>query len=71
MCPMGIWIIVSMLRWLRIAEEYDGVSSHTGSTKTTRKGVVVSVDEVRAWRIAFLMSPGSYSVFAMHDSVSR
>ena len=71
MCHVGIWISVSRLGWLRIAAEYHGVSSHTGSTRTTKKGVVVSVGEAREWGIAFLMSPGSYSGFAMHDLVSR
>ena len=71
MCPVGIWITVSRLGWLRIVAEYHGVSSHTGSTSTTKKGAVVSVDEARAWRIAFFMSPGSYSGFAMHDHVNR
>ncbi len=71
MCPIGIWMNVSILLWFRIAAEYHGVSSHTGSTITTKKVVVVSVDEARACRIAFLMSPGSYSGFAVHDPVSR
>ena len=72
MCHVGNRISVSRLGCLRIAVEYHGVSSETSSTKTTRKGVVVSVEEERALRIAFLMSPGSYySGFAMPDSVSR
>ena len=71
MWPAGIWIRVSMLGWLRIAAEDHGVSSHTGSTMTTNSGVVVSVEDARAWRIAFLMSPGSYSGFAMHEPVRR
>ena len=48
MCPAGIWMSVSRLLWLRIAPEYQGVSSHTGSSMTNKKGVVVSVDEARA-----------------------
>ena len=56
--------------WLRIVVEYEGVSSQTGSTMPTKKGVVVFVDEATACRIAFLMSPGSYSGFAVHDLVS-
>jgi len=56
---------VSRLLWLRIVAEYHGVSSKTESTMTTKKGVVVSGDEARACRIAFLMSPGSYSGFAV------
>jgi len=71
MCPVGIRINVSRLGRLRIAVEYHGVSSQTGSTTTIKKGVVVSVDEARAWRIAFLTSLGSYSGFATHDPVSR
>ena len=55
MCPVGIWISVSRLRWLRIAAEDHGVSSHTGRTNTTKCDVVVSVEEASAWRIAFLM----------------
>ena len=62
---------VSRLLLLRIAAEYHEVSSQTGSTMTTKKGVVVSVDEARAYRIAFLMSPGSYSGFAVHEPVRR
>jgi hypothetical protein len=62
---------VFRLRWLRIAAEYQGVSSHSGSTMTTKKGVVVSVDEARACRIALLMSPGSHSGFAVHEPLSR
>ena len=62
---------VSKLWWLHIAEEYRGVSSHTESTMITKKGVVVSVDEARACRIAFLMSLGSNSGFAVHDPVRR
>ena len=71
MWPVGIWIRVSMLGWLRIAAEDHGVSSHTGSTMITICGVVVSVEDARACRIAFLMSPGSYSGFAMHEAVRR
>ena len=71
MCLVGIWMSVSKLGWLRIATEYKGVSSQTGSTMTTKKGVVVSVDEARACRIAFLMSLGSYSGFLVHDHASR
>ena len=47
MCLVGIWIRVSRLGWLRIAAEHHGVSSQTGSTTTTKRGVVVSVDEAR------------------------
>ena len=71
MCPMGIWMSVSRSGWLFIVADYQKVSSRTGSTKTTKKGFVVSVDEARAWRIAVLVFPGSYSSFAMHDHVSR
>jgi hypothetical protein len=51
MSLVGIWIIVSRLGWLRIAAEYHGLSSQMGSTRITRKGVVVSVDEARAWKL--------------------
>ena len=71
MCLVGIWMNVSKLGWLRIVAEYHGVFSQTGSTKTNKKGVVVSVDEARAWGITFLMSLGSYSGFAVHDLVYR
>ncbi len=71
MCLVGIWMIVFRLGWLRISAEYHGVSSQMDSTRITRMGVVVSVDEARAWRIAFRMSPGLYSGFAMHDLVRR
>jgi outer membrane protein assembly factor BamA len=71
MCPAGIRMSVSKLWWLRIDEEYQGVSSQTGSTMTTKKDVVVSVDEARACRIAFCMSPGSYSGFAVHEHVRQ
>ena len=62
---------VSRLLWFRIVAEYHGVSSQTGSTMTTEKGVLVYVDEARACKLAFLMSPGSYSGFAVHDHVRR
>ena len=62
---------VSRLVWLRIVAEYERVSSQTGSATTTEKGFVVSVDEAMAYRIAFLMSLGSYSGFAVHESVRR
>jgi len=71
MSLVGIWIIVSRLGWLRIAAEYHGLSSQMGSTRITRKGVVVSVDEARACSTAFRMSSGSYSGFAMHDPIRR
>ena len=71
MCLVGILMSVSKLGWIRIAAEYQGVFFQTGSTKTTKKGVVVYVDEARARRIAFLVSLGSYSRFAVHDPVSR
>ena len=71
MCPAVIWMSVSRLLWLRIAAEYHGVSSQMGSTMTTKKGVVVYVDEARACRTAFLMSPGSYSGFALHEPVRQ
>jgi hypothetical protein len=71
MWPVGIWIRVSMLGWLRIAAEDHGVSSHTRSTMTTKSGVDVAVEDARACRIAFRMSPGSYSGFAMHEPVRR
>jgi len=71
MCPAGFWMRVSRLVWLRIVAEYQGVSSQTGSTMNPRKGVVVFVDEARACRIAFLMSPGSYSGFAVQDPGRR
>ncbi len=62
---------VSRFRWLRIAVEYQGVYSQTVSTMATRKGIVVSADEIRAWMIAFLMSPGSFSGIAVHELVSQ
>ena len=71
MFPVGIWMSVSRLLLLRIAAEYQGVSSQTGRTMTTKKDVVVSVDEARACRIAFIMSPGSYYGFAVHEHVRR
>ncbi len=71
MWPVGIWMSVSRLRWLRIPAEVHGVSSQTGSTKTTKKGVVVFSEEERACRTAFLMSSGSYSGLAVHEPVKR
>ena len=62
---------VSRLRWLHVAADYKGVSPHTDSTMTTKKGIVLLVDEARTCRIAFLMSPGSYSEFVVHEHVSR
>ncbi len=71
MCPVGIWTRVSTLRWLRIPAEFQGISSQTGRTMTTKKGVVVCSDEPRAWRTAFRMSSGSYSGLAIQEPVSR
>ncbi len=71
MCPEGIWMSVSKLGWLRIAAKHQGVSSQAGSTITTKSGVVVSVEEANACRLTFLMSPGSYSGFAMQKPIRR
>jgi hypothetical protein len=71
MWPVGIWMRVSRLRWLRIPAEVHGVSSHTGSTKTTRKGVVVFSDDERACKTALFISSGSYSGLAVHEPVIR
>ena len=62
---------VSRLWWLRIAVEFQGVSSQTKSTMTTKKGVVVSVEDAKALIITFLVSPGSYSGFTVHEPVRR
>jgi hypothetical protein len=40
----------------RIAAEFHGVSSQTGSIKTTRKGVSYTSEEERAWRTDLSMS---------------
>ena len=71
MCPVGIWMSVFMLEWPRIVVDDHGVSSHTGRAMTTKSGVVVSVEDARACKIVFLMSPGSYFGFEMHEPVSR
>ena len=71
MCPVGIWMIASKLGWLRMAADYDDVSSQMGSTRITRHEVFVFVDEARTCRTAFRMSSGSYYGFAMHDPVRR
>ncbi len=71
MCPAGIRMRVDMLWWPRIAVEFHGVSSHTGSIKTTRKGVSFASEEERAWRTALSISSGSYSGLAMHEPVQR
>ena len=71
MCPAGIWMSASRLWWLCIFVEHQGVSSQTGRTMTTKKGVIVSVEDARACRIAFLITPGSYSGFAVHEPVRR
>ncbi len=68
---VGIWVRVSRLRWLRIPAEVHGVSSQTGSTKITKKGVVLSTDEERACITAFRMSSGSNSGLAVHEPVRR
>ncbi len=46
------------------------MSSQMGSTMAAKKGIVVSMDEASACRIAFLMSHGSYSGFAMYEPVN-
>ena len=72
MCPMGIWIRV--LGWggsvsLRSTMGY--FPRRVRSTRTAKKGILAYVDEASAWRIAFLISPGSCSGFGMHDLASR
>ena len=60
-----------MLWWPRIAVEFRGMSSYTGSIKTTRKEVSYASEEERAWRTALSISSGSYSGLAMHEPVQR
>ena len=55
---VGIRMRVSRLRWLRIPAAVHGVSSQTGSTKTTKNGVMVSSDEERTCITALRMSSG-------------
>ena len=62
---------VGMLWWPRIAAEFYGVSSQTGSIKTTRKEVSCASEEERAWRTALSISFGSYSGLAIHEPVQR
>ena len=71
MCPAGIRVRVDMLWWPRIAAEFHGVSSPTGSIKTTRKGVSCDSEEERAWRTALSISSGSYYGLAIHEPVHR
>ena len=47
--------------------EFQGVSSHAGSIKTTRNGVSVYSEEASACRTVLSMSSGSYSGLAMHE----
>ena len=69
MCPAGIRMRVDMLWWPRIAAKIHGVSSHTGSIKTTRQGVSCASEEERAWRTALSISSGSYYGLAIHEPV--
>ena len=71
MCPAGIRMSVDMLWWPRIAAEFHGVSSQTGSIKTTRKGLSCVLEEERAWRAALSISFDLYSGLAMHEPVQR
>ena len=48
MCPDGICISVSILGWLLIDADRQGLSSNTGRTKTAMNGVVVFLDEASA-----------------------
>ena len=57
--------------WPRIAAEFHGVFSQTGSIKTTKKGVSCDSEEERAWRTALSISSGSYSGLAIHEQVQR
>jgi hypothetical protein len=69
MWPVRICLRVSMLACPRIAADCQGVSSHTGRTRTAKNGVVVLVEEASACMIVVRMSFGSYSGFAMQDRV--
>ena len=69
MCPVGIRMRVSLLAWLRIATDCQGVSSHTGRTIIVKNGVVVFVKDASACRTTGLMLYGLYSGFSMHDLV--
>jgi hypothetical protein len=70
MCPVGIQMRLDMW-WPRIAAEFHGVSSQTGSIKTTRKGVSCDSEKERAWTTALSISSGSYSGLAIHEPVQR
>ena len=50
---------VDMLPWPLIAGEFHGVSSHTASVKTTKKGLCVHSEEASACMSASSMTPGS------------
>ena len=59
MCPDGICMSVSISGCLHVADDRQGVSLHTGRTRSAKNGVVVPVDEASALRIPFFMSSES------------
>ena len=71
MCPAGIRLRVYMFWWLRIAAEFHGLSSPTGSIKTTRNGVFVDSEEASARRTALSIFSGTYSELDIHEPVHR
>ena len=60
-----------MLTWPPMEAEFHGVSSHTGRTRTTKKGVTLVSDDTSACRTALSMSSSSYSELAMQEFVNR
>ena len=58
-----------MLPWPLMALEFHGVSFHTGSIKTTRKGISILSEETSACRTALSISSGSYFGSAMQNPV--
>ena len=61
---------VVMLLWARMEAEFHGLSSHIGTTRTT-KGVALISNDTSACRTVLSMSSGSYSGLTMKKFVHR
>jgi hypothetical protein len=64
-------MMVIVMLWLRMEEEFHGMSSHTGRIRTNKNGFALVSDDASACRTTLSMSSGSYSGLAMEEVVHR
>jgi hypothetical protein len=65
------WASVVKLGWEGMEYVFQGKSPHAGRIKTIRNGVLVVVENARAYRTGFRRSPGSKSGIVWHEAVHR